>query len=400
MAKTKVITPKVETEVIETVTTSNQNQLVKPNKQHFLSEDGTVNLSALTPTQIDKCREITKNLSPSQIGSVQSFGIEAQSRLSNSSKDFINSARTSRSGEVGNILSSLTQELNKINPQDLKEPNALMRVLAHIPIVNNFVPTIKNTLVKYQTIEESIKSIEENIKASQLSAISDNNKLQLMFEDNIAYIRNIEDLLVAGTLALEDAKTEFNKMIEEGADAIATSDQQAFIESLDKRMTDLNAARQVAKNGLMQIRLIQRNNITLCDSANAMVSLTMPLIRHQMALAVTIANQNDSIAVQNAVRSKTNELLKANSESLYHNTIETAKASSESIVSAEVIRESAEKVKQTLLEIQKVQADAARKRHEEQKKLAEIEHSIDEIMHGAASYQIDSATKGVSLLEA
>lgn len=386
LVTTKDATPKTE---VATVTT----------KQPFLSEDGTVNLNALTPKQIDRCKEITKNLSAKQIGSVQSFGIEAQSRLSNSSKNFINSARTTRSGEVGVILASLTKELNKINPKDLKEPNSFMKLLAHVPIVNNFIPNIKNTLVKYQTIEESIQSIEENIKASQLSCISDNNKLQIMFDDNVAYIRNIEDLLVAGTMALEEAKGEFNKMVQEGADSIAVSDQQAFIESLDKRLGDLNSARQVAKNGLMEIRLLQRNNITLTDTANAMVSLTVPLIRHQMSLAVAIANQNDNIAVQKAVREKTNELLKANTEALYHNSVETAKAASESIVSADVIRESSEKIKQTIIEIQKVQNDVAKKRHEEQKKLAEIEHDIDTIMQGAASYQVDSATKGISLLD-
>lgn len=395
--ETTVVTPTAS--VAPTVPTQNAAVPQSIMRKNFLSDDGHVNLDALSEKQIEKCKQITKNLSSTSIGSVQNFGIEVQSKLSTSSKNFITTAKTSRSGEVGKILGDLTAELDKININDLKPENSLIRVLQKIPLVNKFVPNIQKTLRKYETIEESIAAIEDNIKASRINAIKDNNQLQVMFDDQVQYIRNVEDLLVAGTLALEDAKVEFNNLVQSGADAITVSDQQAFIESLDKRLTDLNQARTIAKNGLMQIRLIQRNNISLCDSANAMINLTVPIMRNQMSLAVSISRQNDSIEVQKAVRNKTNELLKANSEALYKNTVETARAASESVVDADVIRESAEKVRLTIEEIKKVQMEAQAKRAEENKKLAEIENSINNIMTSAANYQVDTAAKGISLLD-
>lgn len=56
------------------------------------------------------------------------------------------------------------------------------------------------------------------------------------------------------------------------------------------------------------------------------------------------------------------------------------------------------KIQQTIEEIKKVQAEAQEKRKQESIELAKVEHNIDSLI-GNATMKIDSATKGVSLLE-
>lgn len=98
-------------------------------KVSFISEDGSVNLEALSPEQVAKCREITKNLSSKVVGSVANYGIELQSKLANSGKAFLTTTKASHAGEIGDIMSELLVNLNKINLKDVQDPNAFVRVL-------------------------------------------------------------------------------------------------------------------------------------------------------------------------------------------------------------------------------------------------------------------------------
>lgn len=398
--KKAAVPPTIDAEIVSETTTSvkptTETKVVKKNVP-FIAENGDVNLGALSSEQKEKCRAITKNLKPNVVGSVSNYGIELQSRLADSGKSFLTAARTSRSGEVGNIMSDLVSTLDQINIKDLEEPNAIIKVMQKIPIVQNFVPSIKKVLRKYDTIEESIQTIEENIKACQMMAISDNNALQNMFDENRAYLQQLEDIIVAGTLAIDDAKANLVNMMNEGADEFAISDQEAFINSLEKKVHDLKSVRQIAKQNLMQIRIIQRNNIVSSDNAQSMMSMTIPVFRVQLSLACALANQKDGINVQKTVREKTDALIKANADALYQNTVEVTKAANESIISADAVKESAEKIRQTVEEIKKIQADATEKRKQEAIELAKIEHDIDSII-GNPTMQIDTAAKGISLL--
>lgn len=394
------ITTTVDAEVIDTLTTKGEKMEVAQVKKNlpFIAENGEVNLAALSDEQITKCRAITKNLSPKAVGSVSNYGIELQSKLADSGKSFLSAARTSRSGEVGKIMGDLVASLDQINIKDLEEPNAVIKVLQKIPVVNTFVPSIKKVLRKYDTIDESLQQIEDSIKGTQLKAIADNNALQQMFDTNKAYLLQLEDLIVAGTLATDDARNQLATMMNEGADGIAISDQEAFIQSLEKKIHDLKSVRLIAKQNLMQIRIIQRNNIVSSDNAQSMMTLTMPVFRTQLALAIALNNQSDGIKVQKTVREKTDALLRTNADILHTNTLEVTKAANESIVSSEAIKASAEKMRETVEAIKKIQQDAEAKRNEESRELASIEHNIDAIIGTSVISSIDTATKGVSLL--
>ena len=94
-------------------------------------------------------------------------------------------------------------------------------------------------MIKYQSIDESITQIEENIKATQLAANADNNSLQVMFNETQTYISQMEAYIAAGTLELENAKAELTNMQNEGGDMIDINDQNAYIGALEKKVHDL-----------------------------------------------------------------------------------------------------------------------------------------------------------------
>lgn len=399
--KVKTVSPTVEAEIIENsvpfeAPATVAVEVAKP-KGNFINEQGEVNLAVLSESQIEKCRQVTKNLNPKVVGSVSNFGVELQSRLAESGKSFLTTAKTSRSGEVGKIMADLVTTLDKIDVNDVRQPNAVVRMLQKVPVVREFMPSIKKVLIKYETIQDSINTIKAHVEAARIGAMADNNALQHMFDENIEYVKNVETLIVAGTLAIDDAKAELNKLIAEGADAITLQDYQEFVNSLEKKVHDLKAVRQIGKQNLMQIRIIQRNNILTAENANSMITMTVPLFENQMSMAVALAHQSDNQKVMKAVSEKTDALLKANAEMLYKTSVEATEAANRSIVSYDTLMETAEKLKNTISEVKKVQQDAQQRRKEDSAKLAQIEHNIDAII--GTTHQIDSSVKGINLIE-
>lgn len=398
--KTKTVSPTVEAEIIESAVPFETSTAVAETskvKGNFINEQGEVNLAVLSESQIEKCRQVTKNLNPKVVGSVSNFGVELQSRLAESGKSFLTTAKTSRSGEVGKIMADLVSTLDKIDVNDVRQPNGLVRVLQKVPIVKEFMPSIKKVLVKYETIQDSINTIKAHVEAARIGAMADNNALQHMFDENVEYVKNVETLIVAGTLAIDDAKSELNKLISEGADGITIQDYQEFVNSLEKKVHDLKAVRQIGKQNLMQIRIIQRNNILTAENANSMITMTVPLFENQMSMAVALAHQSDNQKVMKAVSEKTDALLKANAEMLYKTSVEATEAANRSIVSYDTLMETAEKLKNTITEVKKVQQDAQQRRKEDSAKLAQIEHNIDAII--GTTHQIDSSVKGINLID-
>lgn len=399
--KVKTVSPTVEAEIIENsvpfeAPATVAVEVAKP-KGNFINEQGEVNLAVLSESQIEKCRQVTKNLNPKVVGSVSNFGVELQSRLAESGKSFLTTAKTSRSGEVGKIMADLVTTLDKIDVNDVRQPNAVVRMLQKVPVVREFMPSIKKVLIKYETIQDSINTIKAHVEAARIGAMADNNALQHMFDENIEYVKNVETLIVAGTLAIDDAKAELNKLIAEGADPITIQDYQEFVNSLEKKVHDLKAVRQIGKQNLMQIRIIQRNNILTAENANSMITMTVPLFENQMSMAVALAHQSDNQKVMKAVSEKTDALLKANAEMLYKTSVEATEAANRSIVSYDTLMETAEKLKNTISEVKKVQQDAQQRRKEDSAKLAQIEHNIDAII--GTTHQIDSSVKGINLIE-
>lgn len=399
--KVKTVSPTVEAEIIENsvpfeAPATVAVEVAKP-KGNFINEQGEVNLAVLSESQIEKCRQVTKNLNPKVVGSVSNFGVELQSRLAESGKSFLTTAKTSRSGEVGKIMADLVTTLDKIDVNDVRQPNAVVRMLQKVPVVREFMPSIKKVLIKYETIQDSINTIKAHVEAARIGAMADNNALQHMFDENIEYVKNVETLIVAGTIAIDDAKAELNKLIAEGTDAITIQDYQEFVNSLEKKVHDLKAVRQIGKQNLMQIRIIQRNNILTAENANSMITMTVPLFENQMSMAVALAHQSDNQKVMKAVSEKTDALLKANAEMLYKTSVEATEAANRSIVSYDTLMETAEKLKNTISEVKKVQQDAQQRRKEDSAKLAQIEHNIDAII--GTTHQIDSSVKGINLIE-
>ena len=170
------------------------------------------------------------------------------------------------------------------------------------------------------------------------------------------------------------------------------TDIEEYKNSLDKRITDLIMLRYAFKQSLTQIRIIQRTNIMDANNTEAQITMTIPLWKNQMSLAVALYNQKQSIEISNKVTEATNEMFKKNAEMMKTQAIEVAKQNQRSVLDIETLRKTTQELLATVEGVQKAQQEGAQKRAAAEAELVKLEKEMSMKAIGIA----DSTQKIVS----
>jgi uncharacterized protein YaaN involved in tellurite resistance len=164
-----------------------------------LDKQGNVNLDVIPAEDVKKYGDMGKDLNPSDVNSILNYGVEVQNSMEKYSNNFLTSVRTYNSGEVGVLINDLLTELNYIDVDELNQ-NAFTSFISHIPFMKKLVVDTKKLFQKYDTVVNNIDKITNKIKAGRVNSLKDNSSLQTMFDSNVTYIKQMEDLIIAGQL--------------------------------------------------------------------------------------------------------------------------------------------------------------------------------------------------------
>ena len=147
--------------------------------------------------------------------------------------------------------------------------------------------------------------------------------------------------------------------------------------NLDKRLSDLHLLQQSALQTLPMIRLIQSNNTMLIDKFNAVRSITIPAWKNQIALALSLNEQENSVKLAEAIDNTTNELLKRNAQLLHTNSVAVAKANQRSVIDASTLEAVQATLIKTVNDVIKIQQDGVKHREETAVKLKNLQETYN-----------------------
>ena len=356
---------------------------------------GEVNIENLPTKQKEYYKEIAKVLNEKDLTSVSSYGSDLQRAMDSYSSDFLNqSFSRENSLESADLIANLLGELHEVNIDDLEAPGPVKRFLRKIPGLKRLVISVEQVKAKYNTIQKNIDGIVKKLEATRQIAIRDNNLLQKQFENNCDYVDQLEDLIVAGKLKSKELEDLLENMKAEAGqyDDYQITDIEEYKNSLDKRITDLVMLRYAFKQSLTQIRIIQRTNMMDANNTEAQITMTIPLWKNQMSLAVALYNQKQSIEISNKVTEATNEMFKKNAEMMKTQAIEVAKQSQRSVLDIETLRKTTQELLSTVEGVQKAQQEGAQKRAAAEAELVKLEKEMSMKAIGVA----DSTQKVIS----
>ena len=344
-----------------------------------IDDNGNINISAISEEDKKRYSQLTRNLVVTDINSISNYGSDIQNVMGKYSNDFLTAVRTPQSGEIGTLITDLLSELDYIDVDELKEPSALTKVIRKIPILNKLVKSVDKILNKYDSIAENVDTISKKIAVTRLSSLRDNNALQTMFENNIIYGKQIEDLIVAGKIKLDEVNSTLNEMMEnqDQYEPHQIQDVQEFAHNLERRLSDMMALRYVIKQSLPQIRTVQYNNIAIADKAQSIISTTIPVWKNQLSIAVALHNQKANIEAHRKITETTNTILKKNAEMLRQNSTDVARENERSVINIETLRDTTRQLIDTIKEVKQIHEEGAAKRKAAEEEILKIESELD-----------------------
>lgn len=344
-----------------------------------IDDNGNINISAISEEDKKRYSQLTRNLVVTDINSISNYGSDIQNVMGKYSNDFLTAVRTPQSGEIGTLITDLLSELDYIDVDELKEPSALTKVIRKIPILNKLVKSVDKILHKYDSIAENVDTISKKIAVTRLSSLRDNNALQTMFENNIIYGKQIEDLIVAGKIKLDEVNSTLNEMMEnqDQYEPHQIQDVQEFAHNLERRLSDMMTLRYVIKQSLPQIRTVQYNNIAIADKAQSIISTTIPVWKNQLSIAVALHNQKANIEAHRKITETTNTILKKNAEMLHQNSTDVARENERSVIDIETLRDTTRQLIDTIKEVKQIHEEGAAKRKAAEEEILKIESELD-----------------------
>lgn len=328
-----------------------------------LDKDGNVDLSNITTAEVAKYGEKGKDLNPSDVNSILNYGSDLQQNMERYSNSFLSSVRTFDAGEVGTLITDLLHELNYIDVDELDQ-NAFVRVLSRIPLIRTLVMDTKKIFAKYDLVVNNVDKIVNKIKAGRVNSLKDNASLQTMFDNNVDYIKQMEELIIAGQLKYNELNEKLAVMDgnPSGYQDYEIADLRDYVNRLDKRLADLKVVRFIMLQSLAQIRVVQNNNTTIAEKAQSIVSTTIPVWKNQLTLAVALNRQKANVEMQKKVSDTTNTILQKNAELLKQNSIDVARENEKTVVSLDTLKRTTSSLIETLNEVKRIHDEGTQNR--------------------------------------
>lgn len=306
------------------------------------------------------------------------YGVGAQKKISAFSETTLNKVKTKDLGEVGDMLTDLTQSLKNFGEEE--EDKGFFKSFFKKPS-----DKIQNMKVKYQSAEQNVDKIVKMLEAHQVQLMKDIAVMDQLYELNKVYFKELSMYIMAGKKKLEEVRqTDLPKLLNKATasgrpeDGQEVNDLQAMCDRFEKKIHDLELTRMISLQTAPQIRMLQNNDTLMTEKIQSTIVNTIPLWKSQMVLALGVQHSAQAAKAQREVTDLTNQLLQKNAETLKMSTIATAKESERGIVDLETLKKTNESLIQTIDEVFKIQEEGRQKRREAE---AELRRMEDELKH-------------------
>ena len=228
-----------------------------------------------------------------------------------------------------------------------------------------------------------MEKIADALQQHQVRLMKDSAVLDKMYEQNLAYFKELTMYILAGKKKLEEVRTGKLQELQETAkltglaeDAQRARDLSEKCMRFEKKIHDLELTRTISIQTAPQIRMIQNNDTVMVEKIQTTLVNTIPLWKNQMVLALGIAHSTEAAQAQRQVADVTNAMLTQNAQKLHMASVETAKEAERGIVEIETLKKTNAELIATLDDVMKIQAEGRTKRQAAETEMAKMEDDL------------------------
>ena len=328
----------------------------------------------LSPEEVQLVNDFAGKIDIENTNQILQYGAGTQKKMADFSDEALNSVRTQDLGEVGELLTSVVSELKGFDAEEEKG------LFGFFKKQSNKIATLKN---RYDKAEANVEKITDSLQQHQLRLMKDSAMLDRMYQQNLAYFKELSMYILAGKKKLAEVRSGKLTELETKArlsglpeDAQAVKDLDDKCNRFEKKIHDLELTRMISLQTAPQIRLVQNNDTLMVEKIQTTIVNTIPLWKSQMVLALGIAHSTEAAAAQRQVSDVTNELLRKNAETLHMASVETAKESERGIVDLDTLKKTNADLISTLDDVLRIQKESREKRQAAELEMARMENDL------------------------
>lgn len=338
------------------------------------AEEPAIPQPVLSPTEQKMVADFAAKIDIENTNQILQYGAGTQKKMADFSDTALANVRTQDLGEVGDLLVNVMGELKGLDQEEEKG------IFGFFKKQSNKLELMKS---KYAKAEVNVEKICSALEQHQVRLLKDSAVLDKMYDQNLAYFKELTMYILAGKQKLQDVREGKLKELEATAqrtglaeDAQAARDLAEKCNRFEKKIYDLELTRTISIQTAPQIRMIQNNDTVMVEKIQTTLVNTIPLWKNQMVLALGIAHSTEAATAQRQVNDVTNSLLKKNAEALHMASVETAKEAERGIVDIETLKKTNQDLIATLDDVMKVQAEGRQKRLAAEAEMAKMEADL------------------------
>lgn len=328
----------------------------------------------LTPEEQQIVREFAAKIDVENTAQIMQYGAGTQKKMADFSDAALANVRAQDLGEVGDLIVNVVGELKGFDAEEDKGFFGFFKKQA------NKLDVMK---ARYDKAEVSVTKISDALQQHQVRLMKDSAMLDQMYDQNLAYFKELTMYIMAGKQKLEEVRTGKLQQLEDTArrtglaeDVQAAKDLADKCQRFEKKIYDLELTRAISLQTAPQIRMIQNNDNVMVEKIQTTLVNTIPLWKNQMVITLGIAHASEAAAAQRQVNDVTNALLQANAKRLHTASVETAKEAERGIVDIETLKKTNAELIQTLDDVVKIQQDGRTQRLAAEAEMAKMESEL------------------------
>ncbi len=343
-------------------------------KEETAPAEAAIPQPVLTPQEEKMVADFAAKIDLENTNQILQYGAAAQKKMADFSDAALVNVRTQDLGEVGDLIVNVVGELKNFDKEEQK---------GFLGFFKKQTDKLELMKARYDKADGNVEKISDALQQHQVRLLKDSAVLDKMYEQNLAYFKELTMYILAGKQKLQEVREGKLRQLEQTAqqtglaeDAQAARDLAEKCNRFEKKIYDLELTRTISIQTAPQIRMIQNNDTVMVEKIQTTLVNTIPLWKNQMVLALGIAHSTEAAQAQRQVNDVTNALLKANAEKLHMASVETAKEAERGIVDIETLKKTNADLIQTLDDVMKIQADGRAQRQAAEAEMAKMEEDL------------------------
>lgn len=360
---------------------SKSNELIKLAKQ--ANNASEIDVSHLTPEQVEKCRELTKGIVDAQ--TLYSFGENLAEVQVTTSNKLLEMNKIDKAGEIGSKVTEVLDFIRDTKYEDPKNIKGFTGMLVkYLPGFGvKVAKRAEKTLVeKYSSSKDLVERVVNNIHEKCVELKEDHNTLQVMYENTVDYINQLYLLVVALEQKIIDTERELEDLKRpDNYDEIEVAEKSQLLDDMRQHQYNLFMLGATNKNvTLNEINMMKRNCLNLCKQAASMKSTVIPNWKTTISMALINSRAKETSDQLKMISDANNDMIVANAKLARTINSEVQEQSNRGSIDVESYVAAYEEIMKAAEETLEASNKASKIREENIKKVQEITQKNEEIV--------------------